>query len=111
MWWRPCAHILLADGTPARLVRADAGRDLALLRADRSFPLALPLRSGQPAELGEAVLVLGFRFGQTLGTGLTVTNGIVTGMTERPAAMRRFETNAAIQPGSSGGRCWMSRGG
>jgi S1-C subfamily serine protease len=98
-----CAHILLADGTPARLVRADAGRDLALLRADRSFPLALPLRSGQPAELGEAVLVLGFPFGQTLGTGLTVTNGIVTGMTGLGGDPRRFQTNAAIQPGSSGG--------
>ncbi|MCS6933066.1 MAG: serine protease, partial [Acetobacteraceae bacterium] len=98
-----CTRITLADGTPLALLRADAGRDLAVLRAERSFPVALPLRAGQPAELGEAVLVLGFPFGQTLGTGLTVTNGIVTGMTGLGGDPRRFQTNAAIQPGSSGG--------
>jgi S1-C subfamily serine protease len=98
-----CARVTLGDGTPLSVLRADAGRDLAILRAARSFPVALPLRSGQPAELGEAVLVLGFPFGQTLGTGLTVTNGIVTGMTGLGGDPRRFQTNAAIQPGSSGG--------
>jgi S1-C subfamily serine protease len=98
-----CARVALLDGTPLRVVASDAQRDLALLRAERSFPMALPLRGEAPAELGETVLILGFPFGQSLGTGLTVTNGIVTGMTGLGGDRRRFQTNAAIQPGSSGG--------
>lgn len=98
-----CARITLVDGTPLTVLVADDRRDLALLRAARDFPAALPLRAETPAELGEPVLILGFPFGQTLGTGLTVTNGIVTGMTGLGGDRRRFQTNAAIQPGSSGG--------
>jgi S1-C subfamily serine protease len=98
-----CARITLVDGTPLTVLAADDRRDLALLRAAREFPVALPLRAEAPAELGESVLILGFPFGQTLGTGLTVTNGIVTGMTGLGGDRRRFQTNAAIQPGSSGG--------
>jgi S1-C subfamily serine protease len=98
-----CRRVSLPDGTPLRVVRSDERRDLALLRAERAFPVSLPLREASPAELGEAVLILGFPFGQTLGTGLTVTNGIVTGMTGLGGDARRFQTNAAIQPGSSGG--------
>jgi S1-C subfamily serine protease len=98
-----CRQVSLADGTPLRVLRSDERRDLALLRAERAFPVSLPLRDAGPAELGEAVLILGFPFGQTLGTGLTVTNGIVTGMTGLGGDPQRFQTNAAIQPGSSGG--------
>jgi S1-C subfamily serine protease len=98
-----CARVALVDGTPLTVLVADERRDLALLRAPRDFPVALPLRAETPAELGESVLILGFPFGQTLGTGLTVTNGIVTGMTGLGGDRRRFQTNAAIQPGSSGG--------
>jgi S1-C subfamily serine protease len=98
-----CARIALLDGTTLSVLAADERRDLALLRAARDFPVALPLRAEAPAELGESVLILGFPFGQTLGTGLTVTNGIVTGMTGLGGDRRRFQTNAAIQPGSSGG--------
>ena len=98
-----CARLSLADGTPLAVLAIDPRRDLALLRATRDFPVALPLRAETPAELGESVLILGYPFGQTLGTGLTVTNGIVTGMTGLGGDRRRFQTNAAIQPGSSGG--------
>lgn len=98
-----CARVALLDGTPLTVLATDDSRDLALLRAARDFPVALPLRADAPAELGESVLILGFPFGQTLGTGLTVTNGIVTGMTGLGGDRRRFQTNAAIQPGSSGG--------
>ena len=92
-----CPGEVLGEAGPRRTA---PGRERRVEGRDRRLGLG---RGGQPAELGEAVLVLGFPFGQTLGTGLTVTNGIVTGMTGLGGDPRRFQTNAAIQPGSSGG--------
>jgi S1-C subfamily serine protease len=99
-----------ADGTstPFSVVGADPLSDLAVLRASGATP--------PPAELGEAdQLVVGqlvVAVGNPLGLAGSVTAGVVSGLgrslpTRSGAAVRLIEdviqTDAALNPGNSGG--------
>jgi len=99
-----------ADGTstPFTVVGADPLSDLAVLRASGATP--------PPAELGEAdQLVVGqlvVAVGNPLGLAGSVTAGVVSGLgrslpTRSGAAVRLIEdviqTDAALNPGNSGG--------
>ncbi len=99
-----------ADGTstPFTVVGADPLSDLAVLRASGATPA--------PAELGEAdQLVVGqlvVAVGNPLGLAGSVTAGVVSGLgrslpTRSGAAVRLIEdviqTDAALNPGNSGG--------
>jgi S1-C subfamily serine protease len=88
---------------PLRVVAADRRRDLALVDAGRGFGAVVRFRPEAAVDLGETVLVFGFPYGQALGTGLNVTNGIVTGLAGPGGDVSRFQMNAAVQPGNSGG--------
>ena len=88
---------------PARVVRVDIDKDLALLEieASASMPgLALAVEAATP---GQWILVLGCPF----GTRPTATIGIVSalpGAVLVPEALaRRMQLNAAVNPGNSGG--------
>jgi S1-C subfamily serine protease len=98
-----CAQVADERGRTMRVVAADRRRDLALLDAARPFPSVVRFRSQPGVDLGETVLVFGFPYGQALGTGLNVTNGIVTGLAGPGGDATRFQMNAAVQPGNSGG--------
>ena len=91
------------------VVAEDPVYDLALLKATvsgRKFD-ALPMGSSAAAGVGEPVIAVG----NPLGLGHTVTSGIVSqtnrGLTTAPTAGGRrigyIQTDAAINPGSSGG--------
>jgi S1-C subfamily serine protease len=107
---------LFADGTnaPFTVVGADPLSDLAVLRASGPTP--------EPAELGEAddLLVgqLVVAVGSPLGLAGSVTAGVVSGLgrslpTRSGAAARLVEdviqTDAALNPGNSGGALADSR--
>jgi S1-C subfamily serine protease len=98
-----CRSVVDDQGRPARVIAADRRRDLALIDVGRNFPSVVRFRDQATVDLGETVLVFGFPYGQALGTGLNVTNGIVTGLAGPGGDASRFQMNAAVQPGNSGG--------
>lgn len=98
-----CRQVVDESGSTIRVLAVDARRDLALIDTRREFPAFVRFRDRPGVDLGETVLVFGFPYGQALGTGLNVTNGIVTGLAGPGGDVSRFQMNAAVQPGNSGG--------
>lgn len=98
-----CRSVVDDQGRTVRVVAADRRRDLAIIDVGRHFPSVVRFRDRNGVDLGETVLVFGFPYGQALGTGLNVTNGIVTGLAGPGNDGTRFQMNAAVQPGNSGG--------
>jgi S1-C subfamily serine protease len=98
-----CGSVVDERGRRVRVVAADRRRDLAIIDTGRSFASVVRFRQQTGVDLGETVLVFGFPYGQALGTGLNVTNGIVTGLAGPGGDASRFQMNAAVQPGNSGG--------
>lgn len=86
------------------VIGADAARDVALVRSDRpisGYRFHLERRAPQ---LGESVAALGF----PLGLPLTVTRGSVSGLDraipiQNVLRRRLVQTDAAVNPGNSGG--------
>ncbi len=107
----------LRDGTTAtaEVIGMDAGNDLAVIRAD------LPVESLSPAVLGDSGLVrVGepvFAIGNPFGLGFTVTSGIISGLGREsdgePGGHRIrgvLQTDAAVNPGNSGGPLFNAAG-
>jgi S1-C subfamily serine protease len=91
----------VASGT---VIGADKERDIALLRTDRPVSGYVFQLASEAPRLGEEVGALGF----PLGLPLTVTKGSVSGLDRTIAiegAKRRklVQTDAALNPGNSGG--------
>ena len=83
----------------ARVVSADAGRDIALLEVDANRNLA-PLAFAARVREGEDVIALGFPL--DLGESMSVTRGIVSAI-RTFSGVKHVQTDAAINPGNSGG--------
>jgi putative serine protease PepD len=101
-----------------RLVGRDPFSDLAVIRAATGASLpALPLGNSDGAEVGDPVIAIG----SPLGLAGTVTSGIVSAL-DRPvqpsgaasstpeAFFNAIQTDAPINPGSSGGPLVNTRG-
>ena len=96
----------------AKLVGISPCEDLAVLRAETSSGLkTLPLGRQSNLALGETVVAVGYPKGASLEENLTSTTGVVsvvkTAYREPSLDLPRFsnviQTDAAINPGSSGG--------
>lgn len=95
---------------PARVVRADKERDLALLRIEPASAPA-PLKLGGMASLVETapVTVLGFPFGSFLAErpdefpNVTVTTGRITALRKSRGELQHIQLDASVNPGNSGG--------
>jgi S1-C subfamily serine protease len=91
-----------SGGSPvfARVVTAARDVDLAVLRLDRApeRQVWLPLGSPSDVQLGAEVIAIG----SPLGLQNTVTRGIVSGI-RTVKDVNVLQTDAAINPGSSGG--------
>lgn len=96
-------HIRRHDGTilPARLIVTDIDRDLALLQVDQAAPALVP--SLEPISPGRHVCVIGNSF----GLGLSLSCGVVSAIERRQIGFNAIEdfvqTDAAVNPGASGG--------
>ena len=87
----------------AEVVGRDALVDLAALRVESGKTLPpMPLGDSAAVRVGDEVIALGFPLNDELGRGYTATTGIVSARRTH-GAVERIQTDAAINPGSSGG--------
>ena len=88
---------------PAKVIRQDRERDLAVLQLEGKFPApaSLPLGDSKKLEVGEPILAVGNPFGFTF----TVTSGIVSALDRqlKENGIGLIQTDAPINPGNSGG--------
>lgn len=92
---------------PARVVRADVDRDVALLALSGDASVdALELATARP-RVGDVVYVIGTPLDESLRQ--TVTRGIVSAE-RQVGGMPFLQTDAAISPGNSGGPAFNERG-
>ena len=107
----------LPDGTTAEaeLLGSDPGNDLAVIRADLSAASLVPATLGDSdaVRVGEPV----FAIGNPFSLEFTVTSGIISGIDRetqgRPSgrAIRGvLQTDAAVNPGNSGGPLFNAQG-
>jgi serine protease Do len=92
------------DEYPAKVVGADAGSDVALLKIEAGKPLPwLQLGDSEHAKVGDWVVAVG----NPLGLGHTVTAGIISAkgreIRDLDALEEFIQTDASINPGNSGG--------
>ena len=98
-------YVRLHDGREfkATSVKTDERTDLAVVTIDAGEPLkALPLGNSDMMEIGDWVVAVGNPF----GLELTVTSGIISAKGRGPGINDRedfLQTDAAVNPGNSGG--------
>lgn len=101
--------VTFVDGSTAtgKLVGADPGYDLAVVKIDRTDLPTLTLGSSDAVNVGDLAIAIG----SPLGLQGTVTSGIISAL-NRPvtaggsgdtAFINAIQTDAAINPGNSGG--------
>jgi S1-C subfamily serine protease len=98
-----CSRLALPTGEAVQVLASNAKRDLALLRSEKTYASALRFRRDQTIDHGETVRAFGYPYYQMVSTSLNITEGIVTALTGLNDDPSRFQVNAAIQPGNSGG--------
>ena len=95
------------DGT---VLERDATSDLALVKIEGSQRFdALVIGHPGGARVGDEVLALGFPIADKIGTNLTVTRGIISS-TRISDGVELLQTDAAMNPGNSGGPLVNSNG-
>jgi serine protease DegQ len=98
-------EISLADGrhANAKLVGTDIDTDLAVLKIDLKDLPVMTLGHSEQANVGDIVLAIGNPF----GVGQTVTMGIISALGRNSVGISTYEnfiqTDAAVNPGNSGG--------
>jgi Do/DeqQ family serine protease len=87
----------------ARVVGADAGTDIALLKIEADGLVAAQVADSDALQVGDYVVAIGNPF----GIGQTVTSGIVSALGRAGLSSESYEefiqTDAPINPGNSGG--------
>jgi S1-C subfamily serine protease len=109
---------LFADGTSAafRVVGADPLSDLAVVRVDSSTPNPAVLGEADDLVVGQLVVAVGSPLGLTGSVTAGVVSGLGRSLPTRAGASTRLvedviQTDAALNPGNSGGALADSRAG
>ena len=103
-------HLLTGNGlVPARVVKVDAGNDLAVLKAEGKFA-ALPVASSRGVKLGATAATVGFPNVGLQGFSPKLAKGEIGSLAGAQDDPRHFQISAAIQPGNSGGALVDERG-
>jgi hypothetical protein len=94
---------------PAKVLRTDKSRDLALLRVEGQHDLpVLPLGSTEEiAELAD-VVICGFPFGEILAVpneypAISINSGTITALRRQADTLEFLQLDGAVNPGNSGG--------
>ena len=107
-------RVVLSDRReyPAELLLGDERTDLAVLKINtegRALPV-LPYADTRDSQVGDLVLAIGNPF----GVGQTVTNGIISATARTDVGINDYsffiQTDAAVNPGNSGGALVNTRG-
>lgn len=100
-------QVIFIDGTiaPARLIGADPGNDLAVLKVDTEIKAVATLADSSKVKVGETVIAIGSALGDFTNT---VTVGVVSGTNRDLQGQdvkleNLIQTDAAINHGNSGG--------
>jgi serine protease Do len=128
-----CKQVTIGDNSEkqvtADVLETDRRNDSALLKIS-SMQMAsaetkslirklgikmVPLASGgllrsEDVELGEDVLVAGYRYGEIFSNSIKVTKGIVSANLGLGDDTGQFQIDAAVQPGNSGGPIYDGNG-
>jgi hypothetical protein len=106
-------HVVTSDGRrgTAVVVSRAAALDLVLLRTDLDLP-AIALEGVKEQRQGETVLVLGYPRPDALGPGedVTLTRGLISAIRRDHEGVTYIQTDATMNPGSSGGAVVNLRG-
>lgn len=86
----------------AKVINFDLNNDIALLKADFNPIHYFPLRRANPELLME-IYAAGYPFGYDISTPVKVTRGIISSLSGVGNNYSNIQTDAAIQPGNSGG--------
>ena len=101
----PSVSVRLVNGQlhSGRVLGRDETLDLAVIKVD-SRQAWQPMTLGEAADIdvGDEVIALGFPLGDELGRDYTVTTGIVSSL-RTYGSVERIQTDAALNPGNSGG--------
>ena len=101
----PSVSVRLVNGQShtGRVLGRDETLDLAVIKVD-SRQAWQPMTLGEAADIdvGDEVIALGFPLGDELGRDYTVTTGIVSSLRTH-GSVERIQTDAALNPGNSGG--------
>lgn len=86
----------------AKVCATDPNNDMAILKIEGNFaPVEFsPLAS---AKLGETVFTVGFPLPDLQGCSPKVTKGVISSLKGFKDDIRRYQIDAAVQPGNSGG--------
>ena len=98
----------------ATIVGYDANTDLAVLKIDATGLTPAEIGDSTTLEMGDKAITLGY----PLGLGLSASNGIISGLNKEmsvevaggTATMTLLQTDAAVNPGNSGGPLLNSEG-
>ncbi len=96
------AYVHLIDGRvfPSTLLGFDEIRDLAVLKIDANSLTSARLEPNKKLSLGDEVIAIGY----PLGGDMTVTRGIISAFTRLDQTdVEYIQTDAAVNPGNSGG--------
>jgi len=105
-------HVVLADKQEfdATVIGKDPDADIALIKVSASGLPAVTVGDSSKVEVGDVALAIGNPF----ALGQTVTMGIVSALGRTGLGIERFEnfiqTDAAVNPGNSGGALVNTRG-
>jgi len=86
----------------AAVMASDKDNDIALLKISGEFTPAT-FAADKTAKLGQTVFTIGFPMPSIQGLSPKVTKGVISGLNGWQDDTRRYQIDASVQPGNSGG--------